>query len=226
MKNMCLDQLFLVAPRSFPDPEATARAAGADDVLAMAVVVPSLAEAIEGCDLVIGASARRRSISWPELDPRECAEHVLMEGGAQQVAIVFGRESSGLNNAELDLCHYLLHIPCNPDYGSLNVAAAVQVVCYELMMQARSLVPRSEQSRDQGEERATAEEMEALFQHMEQALYDIEFLDPANPRFLMRRLRRMYSRAGVQRTEMNILRGVLTAAQVARKGRGRPEIAE
>lgn len=223
MKNMGLSELYLVSPHRFPDPEASARASGADDILASAMVVPTLAEALADCDMIFGASARQRSITWPEVDPRQCAEVVLAEEGPEQVAIVFGRESSGLDNTELDLCHYLLHIPCNPEFSSLNVAAAIQVVCYELMMQQRALAPerkvKTKAKRVQGEARATAQEMEAFFEHLEQTLYDIEFLDPANPRLLMRRMRRMFGRTRVERTEMNILRGVLTAAQIAKKGR-------
>lgn len=219
MKNMCLDQLYLVNPRSFPDLEAYSRASGANDVLDKAVVCRSLAEALADCDLVIGASARRRSIPWPELDPRQCAEKIVNENELTQAAIVFGRERTGLENEELDLCHYLLHIPCNPEYSSLNVAAAVQVVTYELMMQSRVSSQPPLNRRSKREAPATNQEMEALFEHMQQTLYDIEFINPENPGFMMRRLRRLLGRAGVEKTEMNILRGILTAAQIAKHGR-------
>lgn len=219
MKNMCLDQLYLVNPRSFPDLEAYSRSAGANDVLDKATVCTSLAEALADCDLVVGASARRRSIPWPELDPRQCAEKIVNEDELTQAAIVFGRERTGLENEELDLCHYLLHIPCNPEYSSLNVAAAVQVVTYELMMQSQATRQPPLNRRSKREAPATNQEMEALFEHMQQTLYDIEFINPENPGFMMRRLRRLLGRAGVEKTEMNILRGILTAAQIAKHGR-------
>ena len=134
MKNMSITNLCLVSPKLFPCAEATARAAGSDDVLARATVYQSLSEAVADCQLVIGASARSRTISWPEMTPRECAEKVVVNEPHNKVAIVFGRENSGLKNHELDLCHFLLRIPCNSDYSSLNIAAAVQVVCYELFV--------------------------------------------------------------------------------------------
>lgn len=210
MKNMCLDRLYLVRPREFPHPEALARAAGAGDILERAVVCDSLEEALGGCGVVIGASARRRRTQWPELDPRGCAE--LLAGlGQEQVALVFGREHSGLNNKELDLCSHLAHIPSNPEYSSLNLAAAVQILAYEI--HARTSQPSPEPAATTQERMATAEEMEGLYRHMEQALADIGFLDPRNPRLLMRRLRRLYNRAGLVESEVNILRGIFAAIQ-------------
>ena len=136
MKNMAMANLWLVSPKIFPSAEATSRASGADDVLAKATICKSLQEAIADCQIVIGASARCRTISWPEMTPRECAEHVVPNGSDNKIAIIFGRENSGLKNHELDLCHFLLRIPCNSEYSSLNIAAAVQVVCYELFITA------------------------------------------------------------------------------------------
>ncbi|TAL46022.1 MAG: RNA methyltransferase, partial [Methylovulum sp.] len=136
MKNMKMNNLWLVAPKIFPSADATSRASGADDVLARATVCQSLQEAIADCQLVIGASARCRTISWPEMTPRACAENIVINEPKQSVAIIFGRENSGLKNHELDLCHFLLRIPCNAEYSSLNIAAAVQVVCYELFVAA------------------------------------------------------------------------------------------
>lgn len=212
MKNMGLTQLYLVKPRLFPHEEASARASGADDLLKQAVVCDTLVEALEGCSVVVGASARRRSIAWPELNPRECAEMLSPHSNHEDVAVIFGRESSGLTNEELDSCGYLVHIPANPDFSSLNVAAAIQLIAYELRM----VVEQGKVSVDELQEKdriATNDELEGLYQHMQQALVDIDFLDPDKPRKLMRRLRRLYNRASLEHREVNILRGILTAAQ-------------
>jgi len=212
MKNMGLHQLYLVKPERFPHNDATARAAGADDLLQQAVVCDDLNEALSGCSVVVGASARRRSIAWPELDPRQCAQMLSPHSEQGEVAVIFGRESSGLTNEELDRCGYLVHIPANPEFSSLNVASAIQLVAYELRMhQLQGEVLPSE--REEFDQIATNDELEGLYQHMQQALVDIDFLDPEKPRKLMRRLRRLYSRASLEKHEVNILRGVLTAAQ-------------
>ncbi|MCK5189233.1 MAG: RNA methyltransferase, partial [Methylococcales bacterium] len=134
MKNMGFTNLYLVEPKIFPHADATARASGADDLLASARLCATLADAISDCQIVIGASARSRSISWPERTPRECAEKLLLDAGKNEVAIVFGRENSGLKNHELDLCRTLLKIPSNPDFSSLNLVCAVQMVCYEIFV--------------------------------------------------------------------------------------------
>ena len=219
MKNMCLSELYLVNPQQYPSATATARASGADDVLANAVVCTDLNEAIADCQLVIGASARLRSINWPELNPRQCAKLVTNTTDDDSIAILFGREDSGLTNAELDKCQYLVHIPTNPAYMSLNIAAAVQVICYEIFMarEESSAVPASAQlpvmEQYATQDRASAKQMEGLFQHMEKALTEIGFLKPPSCQKLMRRLRRLYNRAGLDATDVNILRGVLSAAQ-------------
>ncbi len=212
MKNMQLDELVLVAPRSFPHAEATARASGADDILARARVVETLDEALDGCELAIGASARLRTIAWPQVEPRECAALAHSAGEGAQVALVFGREDSGLSNEELERCNYLVHIPTNPDYSSLNIAMAVQVLSYELFLVRREegAPPPPE---DEYEPAATADELEGLFAHFEKALVAIDFLDPDNPRQLLRRLRRLFLRARISKVEYNILRGILTAAE-------------
>ncbi len=228
MKNMCLSQLRLVQPASFPHAEATARASGADDILASAQVYDSLREAVADCALVIGASARQRTIPWPVLDPRGAA-HVAVEAAASQpVALVFGREHAGLTNAELDHCQYLLHIPANPAYSSLNLGAAVQVVTYEchtrlLQLSGQGGVAHDgagEETEHGGEARlvsdqplATADDLEGLYTHMEQTLIALDFLAADNPRQLMRRLRRLFGRARPDRMEVNILRGMCSAAQ-------------
>ncbi len=210
MKNMCLERLYLVRPRHFPHEEATARASRADDILENATVCESLQEALAGCTMVFGASARSlRALPWPQLDARTTAEMVAQQESATEIALVFGREHSGLTNEELGLCNYLLHIPTNSEFSSLNVASAIQVVSYELMM-ARS---GEWQAPDSNKEdvAASAEEVEGLIDHLEQTMVAVGFLDPANPRQLIRRMRRLFNRARVEKTEVNILRGVLSA---------------
>jgi TrmH family RNA methyltransferase len=210
MKTMGLEQLWLVNPKQFPAAEATARASGADDLLATARVSVGVDDALRGCQLVIGASARTRSIPCPVLAPDECARLACAESAQGQVAILFGCEQSGLSNAEIDRCHYLVQIPTSPEYGSLNLAAAVQIIGYELRvahLRQASAQPAAEHAP------VSADEMELFYAHLEQALIDIGFLDPENPRHLMRRLRRLYNRARPDANEMNILRGMLTAAQ-------------
>ncbi|MGR8934169.1 MAG: RNA methyltransferase [Gammaproteobacteria bacterium] len=209
MKNMCMDNLYLVAPKIFPSADATARASGADDVLAGAVMCDTLQEAIADCALVIGASARSRTIDWPEITPGECAELLSCEALHQQAAIVFGRENSGLKNHELDCCRYLLKIPCNSAYSSLNLAHAVQVICYELFI--RSAAPPGPQQRDKP--LATAAQMESFYGHLQQTLQDIGFMHPDKSKSIMRRLRRVYNRAALDTKELDILRGILTLSQ-------------
>jgi tRNA (cytidine32/uridine32-2'-O)-methyltransferase len=212
MKNMKMYNLWLVSPKIFPSADATSRASGADDVLAGASVCRSLQEAIADCQIVIGASARCRTISWPELTPRECAEKVMINEPGNNVAIVFGRENSGLKNHELDLCRYLLRIPCNSEYSSLNLAAAVQVVCYELFIASGLQEPVS--VGDKGETPlATAAQMESFYTHLYQALTDIGFMHPDKSKSIMRRLRRIYNRVQLDTKELDILRGILRMSQ-------------
>lgn len=214
MKNMGMSRLTLVSPKIFPHADATARASGADDLLASATVCDTLQEAVADCQLVIGASARSRTISWPEVTPRECAGLLAVEAQHKQVAVVFGRENSGLKNHELDLCRYLLKIPCNPAYSSLNLAAAVQVVCYELFIAAA--VPVEKAAVD-AEPQANAAQMEMFYRHLQQALNDIGFIHTDKPRSIMRRLRRIYNRAQLSSKELDILRGILTMSQGNKK---------
>jgi len=213
MKNMCLQDLWLVAPRRFPDAEATARASGADDVLAGARVCASLDEALAGCRLVIGTSARSRTVEWPLLDPRKCADKALAAASEGPVALLFGRENSGLSNEELDRCRYLVHIPSNPDYNSLNLAMAVQVLAYEILMASGEL-------RNEVPERhpATADRFDGLMNHLAETLHDIRYADVRHSPKLMRRLRRLFLRAEPDDDEINILRGILSAAQGMRAG--------
>lgn len=220
MKNMCLSSLYLVQPQLFPSAEATARASGADDILAQAVLCDSLAQAVQGCALVVGASARSRSLAWPVLEARESARQISREAQRSPVAIVFGREHSGLSNAELQQCHQQLVIPGNPDYMSLNIAAAVQIVAYEIW-QARREPEAGVAACDEPittddtvpQALATADDMERYYQHLEQVLVQTRFLNPQQPKQLMRRLRRLYQRARPDNNELNILRGILTAVQ-------------
>lgn len=212
MKTMQMENLALVKPKIFPSAEATARAAGADNILAKAMVVNTLQDAVAGCQLVFGASARSRTISWPELTPRQCAEKVVINQPDTPVAIVFGRENSGLNNQELDLCNFLLKIPCNPQFSSLNIAAAVQVICYELF--AAAGITAENRVGDQGDSPlASAEQMEMFYEHLHQALIDIDFMQPERSRAIMRRLRRIYNRCQLDAKEVDILRGILRMSQ-------------
>jgi tRNA (cytidine32/uridine32-2'-O)-methyltransferase len=211
MKTMGLLRLYLVKPAQFPHNEADARASGADDILNSAVVCNSLDEALVGCTHVVGASARLRSLPWPLVTPRTCAAEAVSQQG--EVALVFGRERSGLSNEELERCSQLVHIPCNPEFSSLNVASAVQLLSYECLL-AASNDPELQQDADS--EPATREELEGFYTHLEQVLVGIDYLDPDNPRQLMRRLRRLYNRAAIEKTELNILRGILKATLKSR----------
>ncbi|PYC24879.1 tRNA (cytosine(32)/uridine(32)-2'-O)-methyltransferase TrmJ [Pseudomonas mosselii] len=220
MKNMGLSRLVLVQPKEFPAADASARASGADDVLGNAQVVDSLEQALVGCSLVMGTSARERSIPWPLIDPRECgAKAVAHATGGEEIALVFGREHAGLTNEELQRCHFHVHIPSNPDFSSLNLAAAVQVLSYEVRMAwlagqgAAAKVEKVDAS-----ELATMDEMELFYDHLEKTLVDIGFLDPEKPKHLMARLRRLYGRSSVERPEMSILRGILTETQKVARG--------
>jgi len=213
MKTMGLTSLVLVAPRRFPDPQAEWRAAGAIDVLDAARVVDSLDEAIADCSLVIGTSTRSRRLPWPLLSPRECARELLQHPPGQEVAILFGREAHGLNNAELQRCQHHLQIDTHPDYPSLNLAMAVQVVSYELFQAVRRSPPEEPGRPGWDRPPATARELEDFFQHFELILKHIDFLDPDNPRQSMPRLRRLFNRIQPDDMEIKMLRGILTHIQ-------------
>jgi TrmH family RNA methyltransferase len=214
MKNMGLSDLALVSPKHFPHEDATARASGATDILDNARVVSSLAEALTDCVYVAGASARSRTIGWPTMGPRDCAERMMLEMKKGQVAAVFGPEKSGLNNDDLDRCHTLLTIPTNPEFSSLNLAMAVQVFTYELRV-ASSLNGGPGFASEAPP--ATGEEMEHFYTHLEKVFAEVKFLDPDNPRYLMRRMRRLFIRARPDVNEVNILRGFLTAIERTRE---------
>jgi len=215
MKVMGLSQLHLVTPKIFPSAESTAMASGADDLLQAAHLHDSLESALAGCSLVLGTSARLRSLPMPQMDLRSAAQSALAEPDDQAIAILFGRERYGLTNEEIQCCHQLVHIDTDPDYGSLNLAQAVQVMAYELRMAAVGesgfrLAPSDWVPVDAGQ-------MELFYTHLEQTLLDIEFLNPAQPKKLLARLRRLFNRARPDQNEINILRGILAASQRAAK---------
>ncbi|MCV6604955.1 MAG: tRNA (cytosine(32)/uridine(32)-2'-O)-methyltransferase TrmJ, partial [Porticoccaceae bacterium] len=216
MKNMGLEKLYLVEPKEFPSHRAFQRAANALDILDNAVIVNTLDEALVDCGLVVGTSARSRGIPWPMLNPRECGEKAVSEATEHEVALVFGREDRGLTNEELQRCTYHVHIPTNPDYSSLNLAAAVQVFTYETRM-AALLADTGElpDLNDWDIPPARHDALERYYEHLEQALVDIDFHNRDNPRQTMARLRRLYGRIRLDEMELAILRGMLTSIQRA-----------
>lgn len=216
MKTMGISNLHLVSPKIYPSAEATARASGADDVLHKAVMHDSLESALSGCHYAFALSARLRHLHVPVMNPRQTVEQLEKFDDDTQIAIVFGREHSGLSNDELDRCQYLVNIPANPEYSSLNLAAAVQVMAYELRMSFKPVIDFGRI----GEEREaiTADDLSHLYAHFERSLATIGFLDPDNPRYLMRRIRRLFNRADLDRNELHIMHGILRAAETkARK---------
>jgi len=212
MKNMGLSRLTLVQPVDFPSGVAVGRAVSATDILESARVVDTLQEAVADCGLVIGASARSRRIPWPMLTPEQCATKVVKEDAVNKVALVFGREDAGLNNDELQLCHFHVQIPADEVYSSLNLAAAVMVICYEVRKArlAQDGVVNREEDEFWDQEKSTGEQVEHFYEHLERVMVAIEFHDPENPRQLMQRMRRLFSRIRIDVMEMNILRGILT----------------
>jgi tRNA (cytidine32/uridine32-2'-O)-methyltransferase len=215
MKNMGLSHLVLVAPKAHPSFEAYSRAVGADDVLAEATVVDTLAEALSGCVWVAGTSARLRTVRWPVLLPHDCAQQAMVHAHDGDIAIVFGRERTGLSNEELELCNVLLHIPTNPDYSSLNVAAAIQVVAYELRRAALNDSTMQQQlgNKHDDDVPASVELMQGMYEHLYQTLDDIKFFGTNNPDIVMRRLKGLFNRAQTTVREVAILRGIYSAAQ-------------
>ncbi|RPE81292.1 RNA methyltransferase [Vulcaniibacterium tengchongense] len=214
LKTMGLARLVLVAPEKAPDADAYALAAGADDVLAAATRCASLAEAVADCRLVLGCTARSRRVALEELMPREAAARaVAAAGGGAEVALVFGRERTGLTNDELQLCHAAVHIPANPEYSSLNLAAAVQVVCYELRLALLAQAPRAGDEEARGDPPATHAELEGFFAQLADTLDAIDFHKGRTPETAMRKLRRLFLRAQLDSREVRILRGILADAQ-------------
>jgi tRNA/rRNA methyltransferase len=217
MKTMGFSRLVLVAPRRPIDDEARALSTAGIDVLESAKEVGSLEQALEGTTLAIAFSARERELSHPPLDARGAAAEVVRAAQTTEVALVFGNETAGLTNADILLCNRLAHIPSDPVHGSLNLAAAVQVVAYEVHMALGAPVEA------RAEDLATVEDVEQLHAHIERSLRTTGFLDPGKPKRLMERLRRLFARAQLRREEVNILRGMLTAWDDAIEGRkGKP----
>tara|TARA_Y100000294_G_scaffold100574_1_gene93307 strand:- start:20940 stop:21752 length:813 start_codon:yes stop_codon:yes gene_type:complete len=214
MANMGLSELRLVSPRIFPDPAATARAAGADEILERVQIFPSLEGAVADCGCVIGATARRRSLAWPLLDSEQAASRLVTESERTTCALVFGPEACGLSNAQLDLCHAHLRIDVNEAFPSLNVATAIAIMAYELRKQSASAVPTTPPQSADAMAPMTMGEFDQLIKHLERVLNRTAFL--AGPRIrLVRKLRRLLLQ-GVQSTqEVNILRGVLTSLEYA-----------
>lgn len=205
MKTMGLHDLRLVEPKLFPDPMAVAMASGASDVLDAARIGATLEEALVGATLVVGCTARRRDLSHDFMSARDAAPRLLAQAATAPVALVFGTEMSGLTNAELELCQLLVQIPANPDYSSLNLAAAVQILGYEL----RCALPDLVRVDNAVTELAAHHDLELFYQELEQVLIQIGFLNLAAPRRLMTRLRRLYARAQLEKGELNILMGIL-----------------
>jgi tRNA (cytidine32/uridine32-2'-O)-methyltransferase len=223
MKTMGLSQLVLVDPIEMPNGQAQALAAGATDVLANAKVVATMQEAVADCGLVVGTSARSRTLPWPMLDPRECGAKLVSEAANYPVALVFGRESSGLTNEELQLCHFHVQIPANPEYSSLNLAMAVQTLSYEIRMnylaQQQTLKNNASHTPPSEEEYPLVEETERLFEHFERALKATEFIIPAHPGLVMTKLRRFINRARPDVKEVKMWRGILSSIEKACKAK-------
>ncbi len=205
MKTMGFSRLYLVSPKLFPHPDATARSSGAEDILQMAQVCQSLDDALRGAALVVAVTARPRDLSHEVFHPREVGDIVLDEAGRGEVALVFGTEMSGLTTEEVGKCQIIATIPANPAYSSLNLAAAVQIMTYELHM----ALFEPEKTGGALLDLATFEEIENFYQHFESTLVKIGFLDPQEPKRLMQRMRRLFARSRLEKTEVNILRGIL-----------------
>jgi tRNA/rRNA methyltransferase len=214
MKTMGLASLYLVNPKRFPAPEADAMATNATDVLERAIVCATLDEALAGTLYAVACTARSRDLSHEVLTAREAGARLAREAVRGSVALVFGPEKTGLTAEDVSRCSVIAMIPANPEYSSLNLAAAVQIFAYELRQSAEGVNPYPQEAY----EIAPFEAVENFIQHLEQTLYDIEFLDPRQPKRLVQRMRRLFQRARLEKEEVNILRGILTAAQKAKKG--------
>ena len=214
MKNMGLAELYLVEPKEYPAPRAVWRAAAARDILDGATIVETVDEAIADCGLVVGTSARERRIPWPLLNPRECGEKIYRESATHKTALLFGREDRGLTNEELQKCHYHVHIPSNPDYSSLNLATAVQVLAYEVRMASLA----DEQGNlpaltDWDQPPVKSADLEYFHEHLATTMAELKFYDPENPKQVLTRMRRLFNRVRMDEMEVSILRGLLTAVQ-------------
>ncbi|EJL6292493.1 tRNA (cytosine(32)/uridine(32)-2'-O)-methyltransferase TrmJ [Vibrio cholerae] len=212
MKVMGLSQMVLVDSQCQVDAQAIALAAGASEIALNAQIYPTLEAAVADCGLVVGTSARSRTLEWPMLEPRECGEKLISEAKQHSVAMVFGRERTGLTNDELQLCHYHVCVPANPEYSSLNLAMAVQLLSYEVRM-AYLALQQSSQSSTLQEEYPRHQELERFYAHLEQVIMQTEFISAQQPGQVMNKLRRMFTRARPEAQEINILRGILTSVQ-------------
>ncbi|SNY71154.1 tRNA (cytosine(32)/uridine(32)-2'-O)-methyltransferase TrmJ [Enterobacter sp. CC120223-11] len=219
MKTMGLTNLWLVNPLVKPDSQAIALAAGASDVIGNAQIVDTLDEALAGCSLVVGTSARSRTLPWPMLDPRECGLKSIAEGQQAPVALVFGRERVGLTNEELQKCHYHVAIAANPEYSSLNLAMAVQVIAYEVRMAWLATQDKGESVEEKEDEAAypLVDDLERFYGHLEQTLLSTGFIRAGHPGQVMNKLRRMFTRARPESQELNILRGILASIEQLKK---------
>ena len=211
MKTMGLSKLVLINPKKFPSAECTVRAAKADDVLENAKVFDDLDSALSEFSVVVGSSARSRHLDMPILTARELAEKLINEHQNESIALMFGTESAGLTNEEVSRCHYHVYIPANPDFSSLNLASAVQLISYE--MRIAHLGAAANNIEVKKSVSITAEQMEGFYQHLEQTLVQTGYHNPEHPKFLMSRLRRLYNRARPDHSEMQILRGILSSIQ-------------
>lgn len=209
MKTMGLSNLVLVEPTEFPSAKATARASGADDLLANAAVVDNLEDALRGCDLVIGTSARLRDLPWPLLNPREAAEKAWENRHtAGDMAVVFGSERSGMTNEEMDHCQFQIHIPANEAYSSLNLAASIQVVSYEMRM--AQMLAQGENVEQEEEELANRESMDRFYEHFFDVMQKVGYYRPEQPKLLRRRVKRLFNRPMMTNPEVQIMRGFLS----------------
>ena len=220
MKNMGLSRLTLVEPEDYPSLEAISRSVGAVDLLDNANVVKDLEQAISGCVWVAGTSARLRTVEWPILDPRECVQQSLENIEQGDIAIVFGRENSGLTNEEMELCNALLHIPTNPDFSSLNLAAAVQVVCYEYRLALiGNKIKKHKGNKHRYDALANSTQLGGMYTHLHDALDYLGFFGTNNPDIVMRRLKGLFNRAGTTQRELSIVRGICSAIQDKKRPR-------
>ena len=212
MKNMGLHDLRLVNPKTFPHKEATVRASSADDILANAKVYTDLADAVADCELVYATSARNRTLNWAPMSTQKAGEQIVSQP-QKKMAILFGNERSGLSNEELNIAHHRIYIPTSKSYSSLNLAQAVQVICYELFRQWSNQTPKTMPLQDEAP-LASMEQMASYMNRLEQLLLDIEFLKPPHT-MLLKRIRRLYNRAHCDQNELNILQGILSATNRA-----------
>ncbi|AEX50993.1 tRNA:Cm32/Um32 methyltransferase [Rahnella aquatilis CIP 78.65 = ATCC 33071] len=214
MKTMGLSSLYLVNPLVKPDSQAISLSAGASDVIGNATIVDTLDEALAGCSLVIGTSARSRTLPWPMLEPRECGEFSAKAAQTAPVALVFGRERVGLTNEELQKCNYHVCIPANPEYSSLNLAMAVQIIAYEVRVAHLALLEAAKPHVEYEETPyPLVDDLERFYQHLEKTLLETGFIRQAHPGQVMSKLRRLFTRARPESQELNILRGILTSIE-------------